>query len=50
MGKAVVRYAKGKGVPLSECRSVSALPGLGVRGEVNFDGKVDGSTLLAGGF
>ena len=39
MGKAVVRHAKGKNVPLSECRSVSALPGLGVRGEVNFDGR-----------
>jgi heavy metal translocating P-type ATPase len=39
MGRAVVRYAKEKDVSISECRGVSAIPGLGVKGEVYFGGK-----------
>jgi P-type Cu+ transporter len=39
MGRAIVRHAQEKRLPLSECRSVSALPGLGVKGEVNIGGK-----------
>lgn len=39
MGKAVVRYAEEKNVSIYECRGVSALPGLGVKGEVNIVGR-----------
>jgi heavy metal translocating P-type ATPase len=39
LGRAIVRYAKERGVKFLEARNVAAVPGMGISGEV-FDGRV----------
>jgi Cu+-exporting ATPase len=39
IGKAIVKYAAEKKVPLHECRNAIAIPGRGLEGEIRFYGK-----------